>query len=1405
MCGPFPYRHTILAVVTVCVAMVDFAAGQTVRSNNLAVEFERAQQFYDEGNYRQAAGILERIVGDKTFDKGVGPESIGAIRLLAQVYHRSTDYVAAVRTAERFMKFAPAPDSEMLLILADSNLALGRTQEARRQLEFAASTLKNQNSGNAADARLAIEAQRISDSLRRATTGSQPVVAKELGHASGTPPEKKMLPTDFQQEQRFEVVTLTVNNYQDTNRTSEAIGLLTHELSSPAYDANELVDLRLQLVDCYRRQSMMIEDSADRAGRETVLAAEDRALDLLAADFTRQRTQAAGIDDFLKLLPREGTLYERRAELARAAAQVKKSDNPAAASAARVTLAVADQQLQAAAKCYQELALRADELERAEHESRNPLQKNGSDPSGRADQYRDLALCGLQRVYEALRQSAESKSLDRLNSEVCRVSDQLVAERSRRLLPTDPALYDAKRADASVYASIDDRVSHKRAVALYRELVTYWEANPHPQPEPQAAALIGLADMLRSLDQTKDSYQYAVQARNLLASPSDDSDPISRQEHALLVARIENSLGVASIAVGEYRDALKYLSSADQRLNPYGERAIELRNQNEQSLLLLSRVKVYRALLHKAEAQYNEAAIQVQTGRQLREQLNDNSDLLAYHLAEASIRLGQARELMQQQRLTSQSPPVHDALSEAEAALNRAEPLTSVTGPDGVHRQNDAALPHRYLRGVLLRTQGNPELASKELSNLAHDAEQQGDDKTAAKCYMQLAQLSMDAVGATPAKGSEGATNESVSVSRAQASALRDLKIKRRAVIEQASEHADRAVILFQKMDASPEDDLALSTLPSLHFQASYLAARLHILLATVSSHIARLDVLLSDNAATAPALQTALSGNDATGKDQRQRAIDLLEDAVRQAERPASSTTQVRLQRAKFFSRYAPAYDLLVDLYVAAAVGQSEEGRYDQSSTKFGYLRRAIEVADLARNRTFREQIDGWRRTAEKEHKSTAFDWNLHLREVVDPDTTLLIYYLDGPQLLDVGAAQSETGVASIGGGHLFVVLHQGTEIRYYRLRHAAGGTKPASSFSRDLASQLVRRHLEWIENPETTRDWGHGEQRALTECLLPHGLLDLIRSAPDRTAQRLLIVTDGALHQLPFDSLLLPESQSEQDRQVHYVIDDLPPIRYGSSLSVLAKINERAVADTPLENSILTVGNPSYPSVAQQNQMATWQTLLNQVPNHSGGFAPLIHSEEECESVYASFDDLPAGKRIKLVQAAATEEAVRKYISNSRYIHIAAHGCVDYQNDNLFGALVLTPGKDTHDPQNDGLLHLQEIYALNLSGCELAVLSACQTYVGAQRPLEAGNSMARAFLEQGARRVVCSQWSTDDRTTTELMKSFFETIRSARHSGGTIDYAAALHQAELAIRHDPERGSFPKYWAPFVLVGAP
>ena len=88
-------------------------------------------------------------------------------------------------------------------------------------------------------------------------------------------------------------------------------------------------------------------------------------------------------------------------------------------------------------------------------------------------------------------------------------------------------------------------------------------------------------------------------------------------------------------------------------------------------------------------------------------------------------------------------------------------------------------------------------------------------------------------------------------------------------------------------------------------------------------------------------------------------------------------------------------------------------------------------------------------------------------------------------------------------------------------------------------------------------------------------------------------------------------------------------------------------------------------------------------------------------------------------------------------------------------------------------------------------------------------GNSLARAFLAAGAKRVVASFWKVDDEAAFKLMKTFSkEVARQMTANNQEVDYAGALHTAMAELRNNKDTSkdtSSPYYWAPFALIGPP
>jgi CHAT domain-containing protein len=154
------------------------------------------------------------------------------------------------------------------------------------------------------------------------------------------------------------------------------------------------------------------------------------------------------------------------------------------------------------------------------------------------------------------------------------------------------------------------------------------------------------------------------------------------------------------------------------------------------------------------------------------------------------------------------------------------------------------------------------------------------------------------------------------------------------------------------------------------------------------------------------------------------------------------------------------------------------------------------------------------------------------------------------------------------------------------------------------------------------------------------------------------------------------------------------------------------------------------------------------------------------------------------------------------------------------LLSGLVLAGANRPVDfDHDDGILTALEVEALDLSGVELAALSACETGLGQSTVSEGLLGLQRAFQTAGARSVVAGLWKVPDRDTQMLMQRFYENLWKKRMSK-----IEALREAQLwMLREAPKRSELsrgldiaadnspttkdpslpPYYWAAFVLSG--
>ncbi len=451
--------------------------------------------------------------------------------------------------------------------------------------------------------------------------------------------------------------------------------------------------------------------------------------------------------------------------------------------------------------------------------------------------------------------------------------------------------------------------------------------------------------------------------------------------------------------------------------------------------------------------------------------------------------------------------------------------------------------------------------------------------------------------------------------------------------------------------------------------------------------------------------------------------------------------------------------------------------------------------------------------------------DWSHLQHDVVRPGSMMLYYYLGRNRgyLVLIGGKlkQPEVYMLDIPAGHRIPVVSEAKQpidgtLRTRGLkRQRADVNSTAGSFettekplplTRRRAEVLIDSYLQSLmvegvasvrgvkrkRADENTQRWD-SNSTLMADILLPtEARRQIRRSHPDR----LIVVPDGAVHKIPLEALVLSTGP-----QLRYVLDELPPISYVPSAGVLAALLKQPKHQHSGPATLLTIGDPAYPTAERPEAMiASADPLPSAFLGLRGQVDRLPKTAEESRRVAGLFDK---NHVTSLQGEQATEENVMAALSGQRYLHFAAHAYVDRQHGNLLGGILLTPPeKNSHSQNYDGVLALNEIYTMQLSQCELAVLSACETNVGPHETLEAGFSLARAFFKAGARRVVASHWTVEDESTAELVGELFQEVADGYNAEQPIDYAQALQTARLRVRNHP-RWSHPFFWAPFVLIG--
>lgn len=331
---------------------------------------------------------------------------------------------------------------------------------------------------------------------------------------------------------------------------------------------------------------------------------------------------------------------------------------------------------------------------------------------------------------------------------------------------------------------------------------------------------------------------------------------------------------------------------------------------------------------------------------------------------------------------------------------------------------------------------------------------------------------------------------------------------------------------------------------------------------------------------------------------------------------------------------------------------------------------------------------------------------------------------------------------------------------------------------------------------DPERSR----GEYRTAAQQLREK-ILDPLQPALQGRS-RWFVVPDGSLHLVNLYALV--------DEKGNFLLETGPTIHLLPSERTLCHAHREPSDST---TQVLMVGDPDYGQVdtAAQHRGGDCDSLEEL---HFAALAGARDEVEELEEISARRDSIAVQV---LEGSAATESAFKSAASTHHVLHLATHGfflsddCEDEASTagNRTSPLALSglafAGanlRDEHIGEEDGLLTAAEVASLELSAVNWAVLSACDTGLGAILDRSEGVfGLARSFQIAGARSVIMSLWPVDDQATREWMTTLYE--RRWDQSAPTGEAVRDACRAVLARRRDEGRSEHPYFWAAFVSTG--
>jgi CHAT domain-containing protein len=281
-----------------------------------------------------------------------------------------------------------------------------------------------------------------------------------------------------------------------------------------------------------------------------------------------------------------------------------------------------------------------------------------------------------------------------------------------------------------------------------------------------------------------------------------------------------------------------------------------------------------------------------------------------------------------------------------------------------------------------------------------------------------------------------------------------------------------------------------------------------------------------------------------------------------------------------------------------------------------------------------------------------------------------------------------------------------------------------------------------------------------------------------PYLISKKLLISPDNILSYIPFETI--PTSTTSGDKilynKIPYLMNEFD-ISYTYSVTFMAESMKR---ETRLSNRLIAFA-PSYSEPIDIGSVMMNRQIVN------GVLPDLPYAKQEAEYV----SSVTKGK---LYENDEAKETVYKNESGKYdIIHLAMHTILN-DKDPMYSTLIFSSENDSTE---DRYLKTYEVYSIPLRA-KMVVLSSCNSGSGFLYSGEGILSLARGFMYSGSESVVMAMWEIEDRSGTEIVKSFYDNLKK----GYSKSYALQRARARYLKKADQLR-SHPYFWSSLVVYG--